>query len=466
MLKGAFAGLPRSSRFWMLVAFLAISFFTGGSARSDVVSLAVLRPVSVVMLGAGLCSLRLHHMRTHKWLLILASLVILLVALQLAPLPDIFRASLSGNNLINAVAMNANSTDMMRPLAIAPTMTLNAFFALIGPLAVLIFCVQLSLDERFVLLPVVLVLALFSGFLGFLQAVGNSGSGLYFYQITNVDAAVGLFANRNHQATLLALLFPMLAVYASANIRSQGQIRIKGVLSLAAAAILVPLMLVTGSRTGLLIGVIGIISGLILYKAPEKIGGKTVQKSRISPFLIIGGLAVVALGALSIVFSRAEAVQRLAGLNQNQDLRFQIWGPILNLTPHFLPSGSGLGTFPIAYQVYESNAQLGPAIVNQAHNDWLDLVLTSGCAGIVLIIVAGIGFGRLAWTALRSPMKAGSRVQLSRLGVVTTFLVVLAALVDYAVRTPIMAMIFIICVVWSRSALEVRSSQHKVATSL
>jgi O-antigen ligase len=175
---------------------------------------------------------------------------------------------------------------------------------------------------------------------------------------------------------------------------------------------------------------------------------------------------VIALSALSILFSRAQAVQRLSGLDQDDDLRFKIWQPIIEIAANFLPTGSGAGTFSSTYQVYEARAQLGPTIVNQAHNDWLDHVLTSGYPGMVLVALAGIGFLNLAWQALRNPMKAGRSVQFSRLGAVIIFLVVIAALVDYALRTPIIAAVFVISLIWLKSILEDRSSRKKFSNGV
>jgi ABC-type multidrug transport system fused ATPase/permease subunit len=224
--------------------------------------------------------------------------------------------------------------------------------------------------------------------------------------------------------------------------------------------------LVTGSRSGLLIGLIGIISALFLYKPRSSDGVKKAKGYRLNPLYLLAALSVIALSALSILFSRAQAVQRLSGLDQDDDLRFKIWQPIIEIAANFLPTGSGAGTFSSTYQVYEARAQLGPTIVNQAHNDWLDHVLTSGYPGMVLVALAGIGFLNLTWQALRNPMKAGRSVQFSRLGAVIIFLVVIAALVDYALRTPIIAAVFVISLIWLKSILEDRSSRKKFSNGV
>ena len=466
MFKANFAAWPRSTHFWLLCAFLVFVFLTGGSARNDAQSLAVLRPVSATMLGVALCILNLEHIRAHKWLVTAALTVISLVLLQLLPLSDGVRYLMSGNNLVEDIARTTLTADTMRPISIAPLMTTNAIFALMTPLAVMILGIQLSREERFALLPVVITLALLSGLLGFLQALGSPGGILYLYQITNTESAVGLFANRNHQATLLAMLFPMLAVFASANIGSKDQGRIKSIAAISLAAVLVPLILVTGSRSGLLIGLIGIISALFLYKPRSSDRVKKAKGYRLNPLYLLAALSVIALSALSILFSRAQAVQRLSGLDQDDDLRFKIWQPIIEIAANFLPAGSGAGTFSSTYQVYEARAQLGPTIVNQAHNDWLDYVLTTGYPGMVVVALAGIGFLNLAWQALRNPMKAGRSLQFSRLGAVIIFLVVIAALVDYALRTPIIAAVFVISLIWLKSILEDRSSHKKFSNGV
>lgn len=458
MTDGWIAIRSKSYRFWLLAAFLTFAFLTGGSSRSDVQSLFLLRPVSVIVCGIGLLTLRIEHIRNHKWLFAIAWAVVLVVAAQLIPLP-IGVSALRERSIIPELVGGTSEAHGFMPISLAPSMTLNAFFALIPPLAILVIGIQLNREDRLALFPVVLLLALSSGLVGLLQAVGSPGGPLYFYRITNSTASVGFFANRNHQATLLALLFPILAVYASGRNGIPNRRNIRSAIALAAAVILVPLILVTGSRTGLLIGLLGAFSSLLLYRKSLADAMDRRIDVGMKPLLLLGCFAAVVLSAVSVMVSRAEAVNRLFTQDGANDLRWQIWQPIADVSLNYLPMGSGSGSFPVVYRYHEADWQLGPAVVNQAHNDWLDLLLTTGLSGIVLVTAAGVGLVRLAYAAFRIPIETGRQVQISRLGAVCIFLVVLTASVDYALRTPIMAMIFMILVIWLVSVRDGRSTR-------
>ena len=142
-----------------------------------------------------------------------------------------------------------------RPLTLFPEGTWNALFALLVPLAVLALASQLKQEERLRLLIVVMLLVLASGFIGVIQA---TGADIRFYRISSNNA--GLFANRNHQAAMLAMLFPMLAaaaLCAPSLMRDARPVRLVVAASMAA---LVPLILITGSRMGMLVSAMAFIS--------------------------------------------------------------------------------------------------------------------------------------------------------------------------------------------------------------
>ena len=62
-----------SAKFWWLAAFLMLVFAMGGSARGDIESLIILRPVSAMILGISLTSLKWEQVRTYRWLFALAA---------------------------------------------------------------------------------------------------------------------------------------------------------------------------------------------------------------------------------------------------------------------------------------------------------------------------------------------------------------------------------------------------------
>ena len=149
----------------------------------------------------------------------------------------------------------------MQPLALSGFAAINANFALLVPLAAMVLLIQLDRKQRYSLLPFCIALGMVSALLGLLQSIGGPNGSLYFYRVTNNGSAVGIFANRNHQAVYLATLFPMLAVYYVTADRKNPKIRkFRLWLATTGSIVLIPLILITGSRGGLLAALLGMLA--------------------------------------------------------------------------------------------------------------------------------------------------------------------------------------------------------------
>jgi O-antigen ligase len=261
-------------------------------------------------------------------------------------------------------------------------------------------------------------------------------------------AAVGLFANRNHQAVLLATLFPILAVFASAGVRSQDHLRIRSYIALAIGAILIPLLLITGSRAGLILGVLGLISVAFLFKKPKLLTPKKRKYQKFNPRFAFGALGVLCLGALTMIMSRAEAIQRLVQHAQVEDDRWLMWKPIAQMAWKYFPFGSGAGSFVEVYQIDEPYELLNVTYLNHAHNDYLEIYMTMGLPGLILL---GVGFLFLFKTALevmRPPLQQGRSYTFARLGLMIISIFALGSIGDYPLRTPSLTVVFVIAALW------------------
>ena len=437
--------------FWALVLFLALVFFTGGGARGDIQSLIILRPVTVLMCGFALWSLKREHVQANRFLFGMAVAIFALVGLHLVPLPPAIWSSLPGREIITEIDKTAGLGDVWRPLTMVPSGGWNAFYSLFVPLAVLLLGVQLSREERFQLLPVLMGLGLFSGFIGLLQTIGDPQGLLYFYSVTNNGSAVGLFANRNHQAILLATLFPMLAVYACAGVKSEEQAKVRGYIALAAAVVLVPLILVTGSRAGLIVGVVGLLSVALLYRRPKIVVPKKRKSNKLDLRWLLGAFAVICLGGLTVIMSRAEAFKRISAADQTEDLRFKAWPYVMDMAEKYFPVGSGAGSFVEVFQRDEPYELLEPSYFNHAHNDWLELYLTFGLPGLLLLTCVVFVFGKATLGAFRAEIGEGRDVLFARLGAVTVVILALGSIGDYPLRAPALAAVLMIAALWMAS---------------
>jgi O-antigen ligase len=443
--------------FLMLVAFLVLTFFMGGGARDDILSLVFLRPAAVILCAIGFWGLRWPHIRSNSFLFGMAVAIFVLVGLHLIPLPPSVWWSLPGREIIKNIDKVAELGLVWRPISMVPSTTWNAFFSLFVPLAVLLLSVQISQEEQFKLLQVILVLGLLSGIWGIIQVVGPAYGSFYLYDITNNGSSVGLFSNRNHQAVLLATLFPMLAVYASMVSKSEEQASLRLWLAIAAVVVLVPLLLVTGSRTGLILGVIALISSVFVYSRPTFRTPRKRKTRTFDPRYPIAVFAILCLGALTVVMSRAEALQRLFTTDQSEDGRFEMWYATIQMGWKYFPFGSGIGSFVEVFQIDEPYELLSPSYANHAHNDWLELFMTAGLPAAILVAVALFAFARRCWLLFFSPIRNSREVRFGRLGAIIIIILALGSIGDYPLRTASLACVFVISALWLASNDAIRS---------
>ena len=434
--------------FFLLVLYLVLVFLTGGGARADIQSLIILRPISVIVCGFALWTITRDQVKKYQLLFLSFAAVIALVAIQLVPLPPALWSALPGREIMVEVDKAAGLGPRWRPISMVPSATWNGFYALFVPLAVLLLGAQLSREQRFQLLPVLLAIGLLSGFLGLLQAIGDPQGGLYLYRVTNNGSAVGLFSNRNHQAVLLATMFPMLAAYASTGTGTEERAKFRRWIAIAVAAGLVPLLLVTGSRAGLLVGALGLAAAARLYSKPIATARQKRKTPKFDLRIPIAAFGALCLGALSVVMSRAEALQRLAAPDQVEEQRLHVWGPIAAMAWKYFPVGSGIGSFVEVYQIDEPRRLLTQTYLNHAHNDWLELWFTAGVPGILILLWMALAIGARASTILQTSLEKTRGVLFARLGIIVLALCSFASIGDYPLRTPSLSCVFVIACLW------------------
>ena len=429
-----------SAQFWLLSALLVLIFLMGGSSRSDVQSLQFLRPLAIVAAAYGLFTMRAAQWRQYRQVALLLTATVLLTASHLVPLPPDVWQQLPGRGIIRDIDALLDLRDQWRPLSMVPAGTLNALYALSIPVAVFCLAAQLSAQDHIRLLMLMIALAIVSGALGLLQSIGFD---IQFYAASWENA--GLFANRNHQGVLLAMLFPMLAVAASLGDGLGLPPKLSVILAGALAVIAVPLILVTGSRAGLIAALVAILLipliGLRGFLS-NKGRSRWLQAGKVILPLVVVGLLIW----MTIFASRGTALARLE--TSEDDLRFPVWGSIADMLPVYLPWGSGVGSYADVYQILEPDSLLRPTFSNHAHNEWLEIAFTAGFPGMVIAAWAVVVFFYAGSRALRAPGLPGV---FGRLGAGLVVLLAFASTFDYPVRTPIMASVLVIAAVWASS---------------
>lgn len=428
-----------SSQFWFLVAFLIIVFTFGGSSRLDVQSLAVLRPVSFAFLAVGLVTLRLEQIKANALLVFGICATMALALVHLIPLPAEFSWSTSVGTIDDVIMTLTEVEKQWQPFTATPSAGWQAVLALVLPCVVIILGIQLDKKEICRLLPLLIVLICLSGLLGLTQIVSDPNGPLYPYQISNRGHAVGLFANRNHAATVLACLFPMLAVYAAQReADGAGTNNRKKIYCGVIAAVLVPLILVTGSRSGLVIAGFGLVGAALLYQSPfdQPTKSKVERRAKSHREILFLGFLVVVLAIITVVFARAAAFERLIGSGQGES-RVEFLVVSVKIFWANVPWGAGSGSYVETYKLAEPGHLLDATYLNRAHNDWVEIAVNFGAPGIVLLTIAAFGFIWRSYRLWRRQYQPTRMLKFGRMASISIFMIVTASVSDYPLRTPI-----------------------------
>jgi O-antigen ligase len=444
-LGGRAAGLA------LLAAFLAIVFLMGGSARDDVISLVFLRPLGVMFLGAGLLLLPRQAWRENRLLIALALALPALTLIHLIPLPPALWEPLPGRELVREIGEAAGIGEPWRPISLVPFRSWNSFWAFLVPLAALALALGLQREQSRLLVFALAFVILASGVLGLLQSVGAPGNGFYLYRVTNDESAVGLFANRNHQAMLLAIAFPVVAAAASLSRGTREAVRPKLWLALGTGVMIVPFLLVTQSRAGLVVGAVGILSAPFVYRDPTAQLQPLRKTARVNYRWLGIGAVAAGLVLTTALVARASSLQRLLSgpADGGEDLRLRVWGPIADAAWSYFPVGSGIGTFVEVYKVIEPDENLSPLYLNHAHNDWLEMLLTGGLPAVLILAATIWLLGRAVLRALVTQRSdPSSEAVIARLGAAIVIILALGSAYDYPLRVPSLACLFAIAVVW------------------
>lgn len=449
---------------WVVCAgFLLVVLFFGGGSASTVSSIVFLRPLAALALVFGLWWIDWTNIGAFRWPLFLLVAVILLVGVHLVPLPPGWWAALPGREIELRAIADAGIEPAWRPIALVPSGAWNALFSLLIPAATMILMIGCSEAGRSRMLGVMLGFGAVTCAVAVLQVTVQSPS-LYFFEITNSGTAVGLFANRNHQAIFLACLLPMLALFASAP-GMPSDVRIRRTWIGAGGALLVfPLLLITGSRAGLLLAFPALLFAVVLYEASLPQKDRSAKRRRLRMLCYAAAIAaIVAIGGLFILFARAEAVSRLAAsLTEGEsNNRLPFWRLLPDMIWQYFPWGSGVGSFPEVFQIHEPTSLLKTTYLNHAHNDVLEVALVAGLPGIVLMLVGVLIFALSVVRLTRPDGIPLGRLAYARLGAMVLILLGLASFVDYPLRTPSLAAIFAVAVIWTAQGCAHRAAAQK-----
>lgn len=441
--------LVQSGNFYLLIILLGACAFGGGSSFANVTSLLYVRPIAVVCLVGAILIPRPSEWRMFRMPLIMLCLFALLMVVQLIPLPPSIWTVLPGREPYIELARLSGINQPWRPISLTPDLTMNSLVSLIVPAAILAGFVKLRLDQRRFMIVAVVTLCCASAALGVAQFAGGERSVLYWYQRTYPGFPVGFLSNRNHQAVLLALAFPALRVWTLGFAESRALAQRRQWLALGLGILLVPIILATGSRAGMAVTILSLGVTFTLFGKPHGLRAEGMKASHLRILAWFGG-AVILLGLvmLTYIFGRAASIDRLASLGTMQENQRFLYAPmVVHIISDMFPIGAGFGSFDPVFRQYEPDGILRSSYFNHAHNELLELALMSGAAGLILLA------GFISWWAVRivgtlRDTDSSTERHMARLGGAIIAFVLLASLVDYPLRAPLMAAVFTIACCW------------------
>jgi O-antigen ligase len=426
--------------------FLGVVALTGGSSHFDAASQPVVRLAAILLIGVIVLRFPDGGAVSYRPAFWFLGALAALVLLQLVPLPPGLWGAMPGHDRYLGAAIAAGEPQPWRPLNLTPDRGWNALFALLPPAATLLAASRLRMRDQGAVLLALLLIVMTSAVIGLAQASAGEDDALRFYAAPPTGAAVGLFANRNHQALLIACGLPMLGLWADRARADRAKRRLHWALALVGGVFLVLTIPTTGSRAGLILAGLALPCALVLAGPAlrDAVAALSARYRRAAAGVALVGL--LGLVAAALTFSRAESVQRLFAIDPVEDARIRLLAPLLAMIRDFLPFGTGFGSFDPVYRGFEPFANLAVTFMNQAHDDYLQLLLEGGLPGFALLLAF---LGWWGWTTVQLwRRQGGESAVLGRLGSILILLIVLASFVDYPVRTPLMMVIAAQAAAW------------------
>jgi O-antigen ligase len=412
--------------------YLVLCLILGGSAQGIWANMALQLLGIAILAWVALAPGEEPLLSPARQLLILAAVAIAVVALQLVPLPASIWPQLAGRGPIaDGYRILGVSTPAL-PLSLTPYASIDSLLGLIPPLALFCAIVRLQASR-----PAWLATALLAGtvagiLLGALQVAGSdfAASPWYLYPESNFGVATGFFANANHMAILLVVTLPFLAAFlASAKgVNKQRSIATVAVVAGVAMVILIGIIL-NGSLAayGLALPVL-VASALLVL--PQK-RSLRVAATGLAALLLVGVIGAIASSATrSAQFGKDAAT--------SVQSREEMLATTAQAIRDFMPWGSGVGSFRSVYHLYESRDQISTTYVNHAHNDYAEIILELGLAGVLLIAAFSIWWARAVWRAWRLS-DAGNY---ARAASIATAAILVHSLVDFPLRTAAIGAVF------------------------
>lgn len=410
--------------------YLLACILLGGSAQGVLSNLAVqLLGLAILAWAALAHGLMPERISSLEWLIIAALAVLLL---QLIPVPPAVWTEFPWRLSVEQGFQLTGEQLPWLPISLDPARTVFTIFAVIPALA--LYAAVRNLHPS----PQLIAAAIVTGTvvniaLGAVQVSSGGKSWAYFYHFTN-NGAVGSFANQNHMGTLLLVSIPFfVGLLLAWQPRRRDQRQAKLIAAVSGFALLGVGIILNGSTA-----VFGLLMPVALASAAL---APSLPRWR---NLLLSGAVVSIFGAVLLLASVPVSTLERSGAQTSIQTREAIWSKTFAAIRTTFPEGTGLGTFEEVYRQYEDPTLVTSEFVNHAHNDYLELVLELGGAGLVLL---SLFFGWWAFSAAavwRTPFST----PMQRTSTIVSAAILVHSIVDYPLRTAAISGIFAVSLAW------------------
>lgn len=417
----------------LVPAYLALCLVLGGASGGGLWANMVLQLAAIpIILWAFVAHRNTPTSSSARQLMVLLALAAAVVIIQLIPLPPGVWSSLPGRAPIAEGFTLLGQPLPWLPLSLAPLNTIASALWTLPAIAIFFSMVRLGAFKSTWLVWALFAVTAVGIGIGAQQLSGGITSPLYFYQITNRGAATGFFANTNNMAELMVVAIPFLgAIYLSA-LRTGGSMQKRsGVVTI-----------VFGALAVLLVGIAmnGSLAGLGL--APPTIAATALmiffRRRRVPAWSGIAMLGLLAASIALVLSSPFGNNLTSAEARLSSESRYTSFSKTIEAAGDHFPVGSGIGTFPEIYRQYEDPTTVDRFYMNHAHNDYLELLLEIGVAGIALIALF------LLWWVWRvvSIWRAEEPDAFARAATIATAVTLAHSFVDFPLRTAAVSAVF------------------------
>lgn len=349
----------------------------------------------------------------RPWQLVLIGIVagspVWIGLLQLVPVGADLWSTLAGRgDYLPALRAAGLPAPKSLPLTLTPIATWASIWSAVPLTAV--FLAALAMDDRNIerLCGVLILTGVVQVLIAIAQFAGGPKS-IFYFDAAAGGTFIGTFANRNHLADLMAMLIPVWFYFL---LRQQKAARssqeastwferpaVRPLWLFLGFSFLV-IVLSTQSRGGLLTSTAVLVLSTSFYLLSMRSQVGTRQRVVLIVLLAVFALAALVSIGLEGVASR---LQRTT-LEADSDVREAYALTTFEAAKQFWPWGSGLGSFESVFPRFQELQSLG--FVNQAHNDYPQLLLEAGAPGLIVALCAAVLFMHQAWKLYRRYRRA------------------------------------------------------------